>query len=278
MLKKWSGQLVGLMLAASLVGGCVTASEVKSIVQDANRESMVAGLAGGGSGLEPENGPAQPSSWKDQVARIEDFILTHPEQVRTNNALRLREAVLLLNAGQPNLARAVFSEIDREHLAGARDRAIYDAREDLIWWYGLGRSLSPEDRSSARAALTGLAAVADGPDPIPSYTRRFLEQTRVRIANRLAASLSAEEDIRSILDEATARYAEQFDASDRKAIQAWHTDGDLAVKAGLKSLRWYDYVPTAFARADEIIRGACRDACTTYTPDWVSCIKDRSCR
>ena len=47
---------------------------------------------------------------------------------RTINALRVREAVVLFNAGQANLARAVFAEVDRSQLGNARDRAIYDSQ------------------------------------------------------------------------------------------------------------------------------------------------------
>jgi hypothetical protein len=277
MFRKCVGQVLTLALTALVVGGCVTARDVERIVQDANRDSVVASLAENGSLLEPQPGQLKVASWEDNVSRIEDFVVNHPDQPQTNNALRIREAVLLLNAGQTNLARAVFAEIDRGQLAGERDLAIYDAREHLVWWYGLSRSMSDQDRTHAREALSGLARVADNLDQT-SYTRRFLEETRVRVGLRLAQSLSSEADVQSVLEDATVRYAGQFDEADRKAIQMWHLDHDLASGVTLQSLRWYDYVPNAFARADEIIEAACRSSCPTYTPDWVSCIKARSCQ
>jgi hypothetical protein len=265
-----------LALLLTLLGGCVTAREVEQIVADANRESLVAGIAD--ATPDPQPGAAAGEGWEQAVARIEDYIVNHPDQPRTINALRIREAVLLLNAGQPNLARAVFDQVDPSQLAGARDLAIYDAREHLAWWYGLGRTLTPDDRRSARDALAGLAAVAvaDGLGRNDA-TRRFLEETRVRIGLRLAASLSDPGDVGAVLDDATTRYAAQFDAADRRAIQAWHRDRALAEGAALKSLRWYDYVPAAFARADEIGAVVCHGDCKAYTPGWVACIRERGC-
>jgi hypothetical protein len=273
---KWPRSLFALTLAAALIGGCVTADQVKDIVEDANRESLVASLGGSDANLEPGTQGAPVAAWENEVARIEDFIVSHPDQPRTNNALRIREAILLLNAQQPNLARAVFAEVEREQLVTERDRALYDVHDHLIWWYGLGTTLSAEDRERAQSALTGIAEVADGLER-SSQTRRFLEETRVRIALRLAHDLSDPGDIRSVLDEAMDRYEAQFDASDRQAIQAWHAGDGRPGDVVLKSLRWYDYVPQAFAWADEIVAGACEAACPSYTPLWIACLKDNSC-
>lgn len=270
-------QVISLAFAAVLLGGCVTADEVKEIVESANRESVVANLAGAGADLQPAGDAARRAGWEQEVARIEDFIVNHPDRLRTINALRIREAVLLLNAGQVNLARAVFSEVDRGQLAGERDLAIYDARDPLVWWYGLGTAMSGEDRAKARAALTGIARVANDLERT-TYTRRFLEETRVRIALRLARSLSDPASIRAVLDEAMSRYDGQFDAVDREAIQGWHKDGSDSPDVPLMSLRWYDYAPRAFTQADQIIAGACVGDCPSYTPPWIACIEDSSCR
>jgi len=270
-------QVVSMTFAAVLLGSCVTADEVKEIVESANRESVVANLGGAGANLQLEGDEGWRAGWQEEVARIEDFIVNHPDQSRTINALRIREAILLLNVGQANLARAVFSEVDRGQLTGERDLAIYDTRDHLVWWYGLGNAMSGEDRGQAREALTGIARVANDLER-PTYTRRFLEETRLRIALRLARSLSDPASIQVVLDEAIRRYEGQFDAVDREAIQGWHRDGSDSPSVPLMSLRWYHYVPKAFIRADQIIADACVGNCPTYTPPWIACIKDGSCR
>src|SRR5690606_20651257 len=221
-------------------------------------------------------GAAPGASWRDTVARIEALIAEHPDEPRTSNALRIREAVVLLGAGQPHSARAAVEEVERDLLGSARDIAIYDAREHLVWWYGLGSVLTASDIERGEEALIGIAAVADGLGRADD-TRRFLEEMRVRIALRLARSRVQEEDARALLDDGVNRYAAQWDAQDRRAIQAWHRSEILAERADLRSLRWFDFVPAAFATADDIARGVCEADCPAYTPSWVACIEDGAC-
>src|SRR5690606_34803733 len=142
-------RLVAAVVALAAAAGCVTAEQVKSIVTEANAATIAAEAAV----LDADPGAAPGASWRDTVARIEAFIAEHPDEPRTSNALRIREAVVLLGAGQPNLARAVFEEVDRELLGSARDIAIYDAREHLVWWYGLGSVLTASDIERGEEAL-----------------------------------------------------------------------------------------------------------------------------
>ena len=282
-------RLVGFIFVAMLFQGCATSEQVKKIVDDSNKTIVVASieqsqqlaidaLAGGGSTLTPQPASTDATAWKAEVGRIEEFIANHPDQVRTNNTLRVREAVLLLNAKQPNLARAVFGEVECANLSSIRDRAICDVQEPLIWWYSLGTAMSSNDAEKARQALSGIGEAADKLERTSSI-RRSLEQIRVRIALRLARTLEAQE-MQAVLSEALNRYAAQFDASDRKAIQSWHMTNDLPEgqrAAMLSSLRWYDYVPKAFSIADDLNDQICGENCENFTPPWVACIKDNNC-
>ena len=265
-------RVVATALVVAAAGGCVTAEEIRSIVIEANAASVAADAAL----LDADPTPAPGDGWRDAVARIEAFIAENPEETVTNNALRVREAVVLLGAGQTNLARAVLEEVDRAALGSTRDIAIYDAREHLVWWYGLGSALSASDVERGEEALAGIAGVADGLDRA-DYTRRFFEEMRMRIALRLARSRVQEADIRSLLDDGASRYAAQWDENDRRAIQVWHGTASLAESADLRTLRWYDFVPVAFAAADDIVRAACTADCPTYTPTWVACIENGTC-
>src|SRR5690606_30775598 len=100
---------VSAVAAIAAAGGCVTADEVRSIVTEANA-SAIAADAGV---LDADPGALPGEGWRETVTRIETFIAEHPDQPRTNNALRVREAVVLLGAGQTNLARVVLEEVDR---------------------------------------------------------------------------------------------------------------------------------------------------------------------
>ena len=291
MYTKLSAWLTGLTIVVLLLGGCATTEDVKKIVKDSNnriveaserdrelvvasiRESTIAAVAGDGAHLDPVSNASDDSGWRESVARIEDFIANHPEETRTINALRVREAVVLFNAGQANLARAVFAEVDRSQLGSARDRAIYDSREHLIWWYRLGDRMTNDDRDSALSAINGLAEVADELDG-QSDIRRYLEETRVRIALRLAQTFINDADVRGVLNDPMKDYGDQFDKIEQRAIQIWHIEQELGAGATLRSLRWYDYVPVAFSDADEIIADFCETGnCERYTPDWIACIQ-----
>ena len=292
--------------------GCATTAEVERIVENSNKtiiqnidrveiatkvtgDIAVASLAPDGSL------PADPEklldNWQEQVERIEQFIAEHPEMTRTNNALRIREAIVLLSADQKALARVVFAETDPTQLSNKRDKAIYAAREYLLWWYGIGDTLSQSstgcnlaiDRTGsndcARAlnSLDGLVTVVDDPDIAlenSAAIARFLEQVRVRIALRLANALDSEDDIRTLLTQALARYEKQFSDTDRSAIQAWHLGHELSAedrKNLLPSLRWYNYVPSAYKKADALIDEICSGDCPSLTPEWVRCIEEENC-
>ncbi len=265
-----------LLFAALFTGACVTTGEVSDVVERSNL-AIVTELTGGASALDAAvtAGGADPAAWRDSVERIETFIAEHPGLTDINNALRVREAVVLMTHGEAVLAGAVFDEVDEAvPLQSERDRALYAAREPLLWWYGLGETLAPGDVEAGRRHLATLAAVADGL-PGDAYVRRYLEQVRVRLALRIVRPVLTEQASREILDGAMARYERQFD-DDQRAILAWHdagADTDAALRAQLRNLRWFDYVPCAFDEADAHIRAVCEGpSCALYTPPWLASV------
>jgi hypothetical protein len=263
-----------LVLMAVSLSACLTSKQVKDIVDESNSAIIVASMSSQGEIMDVEPATPKTNSWQKEVEKIEQFITNNPDQVATNNALRIREAVLLLNVGQPNLARAVFSEVQCAELGNSRDRAICDAQEPLIWWYGLGTTI-PEQRDKVRKEIDSLGKVADGL-PKTSPTRRMFEQIRVRAAIRLAESLSEPGDVKNVLNEALTRYEEQFSEQDRRIIQDWGMNKNIPVSS-LSSLRWFNYVPTVFRQAEEVNKAICGAQCPDVTPAWIACIKDESC-
>ncbi|WP_455202373.1 hypothetical protein [Kaarinaea lacus] len=267
--------VVVVIFTVLLLSACLTSKQVKDIVEESNSAIIVASMSGQGEIMEV--GPSAPKtdSWQKEVEKIEKFIANNPDQVATNNALRIREAVLLLNVGQANLASAVFAEVQCVDLGNSRDRAICDAQKPLIWWYGLGTTVSEEQREIGKEQIKVLATVANGLERT-SPTRRMFEQIRVRAAIRLAESLSDLDEINELLSEALARYGKQFNQDDQKLIQDWGMNSNLPVSA-LSSLRWFNYVPAVYKQADDINDALCGSQCADFTPAWVSCIKDKSC-
>jgi hypothetical protein len=264
---------------AVIQAGCVTTGKVRSIVETSNATIIASSLVSGATELDPS--AARADDWKVEVDRIEQFIATHPDQPRTVNTLRVRQAIVLLSARQYNMARLALEQVEPDQLFSERDRAIYHLREHIVWWWRLGGSVSAaaltsDDRDRARAAVQALAAEADNLD-VTSGTRRFLEQMRMRIALRWARTLSSSNTARPILEEATARFASQFEEPERTLIQRWHLRPEEPLpSARLSDLRWYDYVPSAFDETDTILAGL-GEPTGAFTPAWIGCIQSRNC-
>ena len=255
------------------IGGCATTEDVREIVDGSNqaiisyhasREAAQVGAAG--AQLDPEGDEVD---WKRGVERIEVFIAAHPEETLTNRTLRIRQAVILMNARQINLARTVFAEVDCGSLEGsARDRAICEAQDPLLFWYGIVDATGTAELPATRAAMEKLAQVADEL-PEDFTTRRAFEQIRVRMANAGARLITDCPEMLTFLGEALQRYQRSFDRAARLTIQNWALDQDVE-KEALASLRWFDYAPDAY----RIARRTTNACAVDLTPDWIACIND----
>lgn len=272
--------LVAIVLLAA--AGCATRGDIIEVTGPSTSEIVSEVLAKDLPGVDPAGANLSIAGWKESVAQIEEFIARHPDDPQIVNALRIREAILLLCVGENNQGSAAFKEIDRTQLSNVRDKALFDVRQTLIWWYGIGgedSGFSREDTEKhAKMALDKLAAVADMLNGSPS-TKRLLEQMRVRIANRLASAMSEPTSIRAILQDALNRYAAQFAPSEYPLIQNWNRQEprpELLPK--LSDVRWYDYVPEAFKLAEAAWAVHVRNgALPLDIPDWVSCMEEGTC-
>jgi len=233
-------------------------------------------------GVDPAGEGSSISGWKESVAKIEEFISRHPDEPEITNALRIKEAILLLSVGENNLGAAAFNEIDCTHLSNGRNRALFDIRETLIWWYGIGgenSGFSREDtEKNAKEALDNLSAVAESLKGSKD-TKRLLEQMRVRIANRLAGATTDPGETRAILEDGLGRYAAQFDPSEYPLIQNWNQQEPRpGLLPKLSDVRWYEYVPTAFKQAQAAWTVHVRHGERPLEiPEWVSCMEEGTC-
>jgi hypothetical protein len=292
---------MSIVLALTMLAlqvGCADTAEIKQAIRDSNQavidtvnsqnnELFAAIDSTGSTAVLGAMGVYEPAvgddnvppdrAWIVQVDKIERYISAHPDQLRTINALRLRQATILMQAQQKNLAKLAFEQVDGNQLFSERDRALLELQDEFIWWYSIGSArLSDEDRMIGRGAMAELGRVAE-PLPKKSTTRRLLEEMRVRIGTRVANTLGTEEGIRSMLEDATGRYGDQFSPTDKKLVQAWHTDTIIDPDSNLlQMLRWYDYVPAAFESAETVWRRATGNSsgARQFTPDWVACITD----
>ncbi|MEO0424977.1 MAG: hypothetical protein AAF184_21760, partial [Pseudomonadota bacterium] len=234
-------RLVGACLIACSLAGCVTTEQVEAIVESSNAavislvessndslDTLIANAdreaidaVSTDATLLPE-GNAGDDAWLQSVERIDRFIADHPQAQVVNNTLRVRQASILMMAKQLNLAAAVFDEVNPDIALNPRDRAVYDAREPLLFWYSLSGSLERSQANAIPAHLDTLAAVADGL-PVDLAARRYLEQVRVRMALRLGRSITRAQPLVDLLEGPLARYDGTFDDA-RDTVLAWHTD------------------------------------------------------
>jgi hypothetical protein len=279
---KLGDRLVLVTAVLMVVAGCAVRGNVIQCTVPSASEIVAHVLVKDLPQVDPAGSYSSIPAWKDSVERIEEFVSRHEDEPQIINPLRIREAILLLSAGKHIEGAAAFSEIDPTFLSNKRDKALFDIRETLIWWYGIGgenSGFSREDtEKNAKKALENLAAVADRLDR-SAATRRLLEQMRVRIANRLAGAMTNLEETRAILRDGLGRYAAQFDPSEYPLIQNWNKEEpkpELVPK--LSDLRWYEYVPEAFKQAQAAWAVHVRHGeAPLDIPQWVSCIEDRTC-
>jgi hypothetical protein len=275
----------GLLLAAGVLmagAGCAMYEKAVQVHGSTAGEIISEALAKDLPGVDPAGSRSSISGWKDSVERIEEFIARHPNEPEVTNPLRIREAILLLSVDERYQGAAAFNDVDPAHISNEADRALFDIRETLIWWYGIGgenSAFSREDtEKNAKKALENLATVADRFSK-SARIRRLLEQMRVRIANRLARATTDISETRAILEDGLDRYAAQFRPLEYPLIQNWNReDPKPGLLPRLSDLRWYEYVPEAFSQAQAAwsvhVR---RGEPPLDIPEWVSCIEDKTC-
>ncbi len=154
------------------------------------------------------------------VARIDAFIESHPERPATLNALRIRKAMLLLQTGRPNFARAPFEAFDPRGEGNTRDRALYDARSTLLFWWSVAGIQDPS-QFPTDAKFFGRQQELEGViDGLPrSSVRAYLAALHAQLVMKRVENLSGSRAL-SELESAFARYLAEFDDADRQATRA----------------------------------------------------------
>jgi len=214
---------VALFASALLLAGCVTSTEVREIVRQSNAESvaltgdLLVAEAGSAASLAPADAQGGGST-PDAIARLNAFVESHPENKVTLNALLLRKALLHLNAGTLELARATFEQIDASQLRSARDQGLLAVHDRMLWWWSVARIDQPgvfaanhrEDAESAMRALLERAQAAGTPEEL----RDYLLEMRACIGIKLAADLIDKSVARALIENSVNSYSQGFSPSE----------------------------------------------------------------
>ena len=127
-----------ITILSIFLSGCVTEQQVSDIVAESNRLSLAPlgeqgdALISGGAPAPGANNGTEP--WEAAAARIDRFVLEHPDDKVTNNSLRIRQAIIYLTHQKFNLAQAAFNQIEGSPV-NDRDNAIYELHKEIIWWF-----------------------------------------------------------------------------------------------------------------------------------------------
>lgn len=154
-LRKFTSPLLLGILAAGLISGCVTKREVQAIVTDSNAAILANQLGADLDTVVAVQGKGKSNALDQASARIDAFIAAHPDQPDTAAALRIRQGMLLLSAGEPELARAAFSQAASHNLHTPRDQTLKEISPTLIWWFR-GASADAFDEPDYRSASNAL--------------------------------------------------------------------------------------------------------------------------
>ena len=228
---------------------CATRRDVQDIVAKSNAALITATITGAGNidsigipyagiGQDPTASESKP--WMESSAKIDAFIAAHPDQKVTNNALRMRQAILLLSYEQYNLAKASFNMVEPQHLATARDKALYNVRDHLVWWFGLNKmaDMPLSEFNKADMALNGLQAeinkLGDSPD-----IRDHLAEMRAWISLNAALNTTSEAKAKTYLEDGINNYAGIFTEEDLKELKnnSKPSEWDVSMQTVRKRLR-----------------------------------------
>jgi hypothetical protein len=219
--------IVGIILCfvAASIFGCVTTRQVEEIVAKSN-ESMLpgAGLPGAETTL------ALAGQWREDAARIDSFIAAHPGQEGLVSALRVRQAMLFLAYEQYNLANASFEMVNPQYLYAARDKALYELRRHLVWWFRQAKAaFSRDDFQKGSEALLALQKTIDTLDNSPDI-RDYLAEMRAYIALQMARKHPNLSERMRYFGEGMNQYTKIFTIEDRALLLAHQKDRNELLK------------------------------------------------
>ncbi len=255
-----------LCFLVAAVGCLATRGEVRRIVTSSNLA-----LAEAGGALPASE--ASTGSWEAEVARIDRLIAANEGSDVLVHTLRLRQALVLTVHGRGALAEATFDLVDRGFLQTTRDRALYDGRDALVWWFGVAKPLGAGELTAARRHLGALATVVDGL-PRSSGTGDYLAEIRAWIAVQTARSLpeARATEAAELLSGGLGLYAARFDPADLAWMRAyWAGDAadaapprdDVPIEALRLRLR-----ARAVVREYREVRRLRREENAAFAPDW----------
>lgn len=216
-----------LCLLALAASGCATQGQVREIVNQSNESMLISMIDMNssvlpGAGL-PSGNPDSPGikPWEEASGKIDALIDTHSDQKTLVSPLRIRQGMLLLAYGEFNLAKSAFEMADPAYLHTARDTALYNLREHLIWWFEQDKTkFTTKNFEKGEMALVKFQEEIDKLCESPGI-RDYLAEMRAYIALQMALRITAENTATEYFEDGINNYAMIFTNADLNMLKAY---------------------------------------------------------
>lgn len=164
----------GAIAAAFLIGGCVTTSEVKSIVANSNAAMISPPLDLAGSN--------ETETWQSAVEQIDKLIAENSSEPILVNHLHLRAAMLLTVNQQDSLANLRWREVEGSQLQSERDKTLFECKDALVWTYARFKDPTPFDSAEHTMADARVTILSESLLGVQTYdTKIFLGTIRAQL-------------------------------------------------------------------------------------------------
>lgn len=238
--------LFGLFLCV-FFASCVTTEQVRDIVSDSN-QAMLGQIVGSEVSELGETG----RDWESVSRDILSFIAEHPDQTVTNNALRVRLAMLYLQNGKLALAESAFGEVETggggltQALPRSRDRALYESREALLFMFayaGAEDGLPAAERGRATNALTIfhnqiIALAGAGSIGIQDYFREAQALLALKYFRDIPFQESEDPNSYDLLSRAFEDLAGGLTDQERRLTRVLAEDGEMTLDRAKQEMGW----------------------------------------
>jgi len=246
---------------AWVLAGCATRADVVEVVSATNLAMVTPGLS--------QSGKAGGDAWKEPVEKIDKIISEHADEKKLVAALRLRQAMLLTVHGKNNLANAAFGLVNETDLHSERDKALFNLRKEITWWYRRAPKVQPFSKNERDKAKKSLKAFSDRCNKLKkgSDIRLYLETMRALMAVRVANDSPAQQEkskqaVTELMIDALKRYVDAFDVEDHKWLKKNFLHTEFSEELPLARLRARVELRMTVRRYFKVARDR------KFQPDW----------